>query len=201
MSSAVDGRIVIGVGHADRQDDGVGPHVARALRRPGNGLFLGADAAGGWSTGPLVAVDPVCEVLARSPGEAGAAFARVAAELAARPRTPEAAGTGLAVLASYEAGRSHVLGADGPGALERGVALRHLPEAFEHHRCELRWKHLVDRLADEIRRAGEAHVARRDLVHVQVPALQIEHDDGKAQAFQRTEQGRFERRVVHGVPA
>ncbi len=31
MSSAADGGIIIGVGHAERQDDGVGPYVARSL--------------------------------------------------------------------------------------------------------------------------------------------------------------------------
>ncbi len=35
MSSAPDPGIVIGVGHAERQDDGVGPYVARGLRRRG----------------------------------------------------------------------------------------------------------------------------------------------------------------------
>ena len=36
MSSASDAGLVIGIGHADRQDDGVGPYVARALA--GGGL-------------------------------------------------------------------------------------------------------------------------------------------------------------------
>lgn len=31
MSSAAKAGVIIGVGHAERQDDGVGPHVARAL--------------------------------------------------------------------------------------------------------------------------------------------------------------------------
>ena len=31
MSNASDSGLVIGIGHADRQDDGVGPYVARAL--------------------------------------------------------------------------------------------------------------------------------------------------------------------------
>ena len=35
MSSASDTGLIIGVGHADRQDDGVGPDVARALHRRG----------------------------------------------------------------------------------------------------------------------------------------------------------------------
>lgn len=35
MSSAPDSRLVIGVGHAERQDDAVGPHVAEALQRRG----------------------------------------------------------------------------------------------------------------------------------------------------------------------
>lgn len=35
MSSAADSGIVIGVGHAERQDDGVGPYVARRLDRRG----------------------------------------------------------------------------------------------------------------------------------------------------------------------
>ena len=36
MSNAPDSGLIIGIGHADRQDDGVGPHVARALA--GRGL-------------------------------------------------------------------------------------------------------------------------------------------------------------------
>ncbi len=36
MSNASDSGLVIGIGHAERQDDGVGPHVARALA--GRGL-------------------------------------------------------------------------------------------------------------------------------------------------------------------
>ena len=35
MSSAPDTGIFIGVGHAERQDDGVGPHVAQGLQRRG----------------------------------------------------------------------------------------------------------------------------------------------------------------------
>ncbi len=35
MSSEPDGGILIGVGHAERQDDGVGPYVARELARRG----------------------------------------------------------------------------------------------------------------------------------------------------------------------
>ena len=35
MSSAPDTGIIIGVGHAERQDDGVGPYVADGLRRRG----------------------------------------------------------------------------------------------------------------------------------------------------------------------
>ncbi len=35
MSSAPDGGIIIGVGHSERQDDGVGPYVAQALHRRG----------------------------------------------------------------------------------------------------------------------------------------------------------------------
>ena len=35
MSSAPDSPLVIGVGHAERQDDGVGPFVARSLSRRG----------------------------------------------------------------------------------------------------------------------------------------------------------------------
>ncbi len=35
MSSAPDTGIFIGVGHAERQDDGVGPYVAQGLRRRG----------------------------------------------------------------------------------------------------------------------------------------------------------------------
>ena len=35
MSSAPDSGIIVGVGHSERQDDGVGPYVARALRRRG----------------------------------------------------------------------------------------------------------------------------------------------------------------------
>lgn len=35
MSSAPDNGIIIGVGHVERQDDGVGPYVARGLRRRG----------------------------------------------------------------------------------------------------------------------------------------------------------------------
>ena len=35
MSSAPDPEIFIGVGHAERQDDGVGPYVAQGLRRRG----------------------------------------------------------------------------------------------------------------------------------------------------------------------
>jgi len=35
MSSAAETGIVIGVGHAERQDDGVGPYVAEGLRRRG----------------------------------------------------------------------------------------------------------------------------------------------------------------------
>ncbi len=35
MSSAPDSGIVIGVGQAERQDDGVGPYVARALKQRG----------------------------------------------------------------------------------------------------------------------------------------------------------------------
>lgn len=35
MSNAADSGIVIGVGHAERQDDGVGPYVAQALSRRG----------------------------------------------------------------------------------------------------------------------------------------------------------------------
>ena len=35
MSSGPDSGILIGVGHADRQDDGVGPYVARELARHG----------------------------------------------------------------------------------------------------------------------------------------------------------------------
>lgn len=35
MSSAPDSGIIIGVGHGERQDDGVGPYVARALKKRG----------------------------------------------------------------------------------------------------------------------------------------------------------------------
>ena len=35
MSSAPDSGIIIGVGHTERQDDGVGPYVAEGLRRRG----------------------------------------------------------------------------------------------------------------------------------------------------------------------
>ena len=35
MSSAPDSGILIGIGHAERQDDGVGPYVADSLRRRG----------------------------------------------------------------------------------------------------------------------------------------------------------------------
>ncbi len=35
MSSAPDSGIIVGVGHSERQDDGVGPYVARTLKRRG----------------------------------------------------------------------------------------------------------------------------------------------------------------------
>ena len=35
MSNVADGAIAVGVGHAERQDDGVGPYVARELGRRG----------------------------------------------------------------------------------------------------------------------------------------------------------------------
>ncbi len=35
MSSAPDSGIIVGVGHSERQDDGVGPYVAEELRRRG----------------------------------------------------------------------------------------------------------------------------------------------------------------------
>lgn len=40
MSNASDSGLVIGIGHADRQDDGVGPYVARALADRGRAAVV-----------------------------------------------------------------------------------------------------------------------------------------------------------------
>lgn len=71
MSSAPDGGIVIGVGHADRQDDGVGPHVARGLSRRGVPAVVHAGDGTGlldlWDSRPAcIVIDAVAD--AGAPG-------------------------------------------------------------------------------------------------------------------------------------
>ncbi len=69
MSSAPDSGIIIGVGHAERQDDGVGPYIARVLAERG----LPAVVHEGEGSGllDLWQFRPVCIVIdAMSGGEA-----------------------------------------------------------------------------------------------------------------------------------
>ena len=60
MSNASEGGIVIGVGHADRQDDGVGPYVARGLSRRGLPAVVHAGDGAGllelWDRRPVAIV-------------------------------------------------------------------------------------------------------------------------------------------------
>ncbi len=79
MSSATDSGIIIGVGHAERQDDGVGPYVADGLRRRG----LPAIAHEGDGTGllDLWACRRACIVIDAVAGAGAAGGLRVFTDL------------------------------------------------------------------------------------------------------------------------
>ena len=79
MSSAPDSGIIVGVGHSERQDDGVGPYVARALRRHG----LPAVAHEGDGSGLLDIWDsrPACIVIDATAGDDAPGSFRVFTDL------------------------------------------------------------------------------------------------------------------------
>jgi anthranilate/para-aminobenzoate synthase component I len=103
--------------------------VVGALRRPGTPNLLLEGAAmpcgeEGWSVGPLLAIAPRARVLAKHPEGAAHAFAVLAAAIERRRGSGPHHGsprTGIAVIASYEAGRSAVLGTSAPALAEPAV--------------------------------------------------------------------------------
>ena len=117
MSSApeldgADGGILIGVGHAERQDDGVGPYVAKALARRGLPAVAHEGDGSGllelWQDQPVCVVVDAIGLADQSPSNAGqvqvffepdeAAFARAAfVHSSHRVGLPEAVALGKAL--------------------------------------------------------------------------------------------------------